>query len=252
MYTIGQVAKLAGISLKTLRYYDQIGLLEAKRSQENGYRYYDDDSLDQLQIILYYKRLQMPLDQIQAILKADDVTYQSLLEAHLKLLEDQARQIQAHIATINQSIQAAKGEIKMTQAEKFENLKKEQIQANEAQYGQEIRAKYGDQEVDAFNKMYQNLSQEDMDRLQTLNEEIASVLKEGVSQSPHKPEIASQLAQKHREWLSFYVPKTYNLDRFQVNMVDMYLADDRFKAYYDNIIEGGCQYLHDAVHAFHK
>lgn len=223
MYTIGQVAKLAGISLKTLRYYDQIGLLEAKRSQENGYRYYDDDSLDQLQIILYYKRLQMSLDQIQA-----------------------------HIATINQSIQAAKGEIKMTQAEKFENLKKEQIQANEAQYGQEIRAKYGDQEVDAFNKMYQNLSQEDMHRLQALNEEIASLLKEGVSQSSHKPEIASQLAQKHREWLSFYVPKTYNLDQFQVNMVDMYLADDRFKAYYDNIIEGGCQYLHDAVHAFHK
>lgn len=131
--------------------------------------------------------------------------------------------------------------------EKFEAFKEQALKENEAKYGQEIREKYGEDQVQVFNQKFKGMTQETYQTVEALNQEIASLIKAGLGQAEKDPQQMKALAQAHKAWLGIFAPSGYDLDAYQANLVDMYLADSRFQAYYDQIGPGATEYLVEAV-----
>ena len=139
-YTINKLAKLAGVSTRTLRYYDEFGLLSPARVSSNGYRIYGQKEVDQLQQILFYRELDVPLEEIRRILASADFDGLSALQSHLAALLARQKQLDLLIANVEKTIKGMKGEAIMSDQEKFEGFLKKLVDDNEEQYGEEIRS----------------------------------------------------------------------------------------------------------------
>ena len=153
-YSIQQLARLSGLTARTLRWYDQIGLLRPARVAESGYRYYGPAQVDRLQDILYYRALGVELGHIRELL--DDPSFDRLdaLRRHLEKLRAQQARLDALIRSVEKTIGCEERRENMNDAEKFEALKRQAVAENEAAYGQEARTAYGDSAVDAANSRF--------------------------------------------------------------------------------------------------
>ena len=123
-YTINKLAKVAGVTTRTLRFYDEIGLLAPARISSNGYRIYGKKEIDRLQYILFYRELGVSLEEIKNILESKDFDGLAALESHLSALLARRKQLDLLIANVEKTISAAKGEIIMSDDEKFQGFKK--------------------------------------------------------------------------------------------------------------------------------
>lgn len=124
-YLIKELAALSGVSTRTLRYYEEIGLLKPQRTMQNGYRIYAQDDVDLLQQILFYRSLDLSLAHIQKIIHADDYDAISVLQTHLGTLAAKKQQLEQLINTITKSIHMLQGGTAMQDKEKFFGLKQE-------------------------------------------------------------------------------------------------------------------------------
>lgn len=181
MYSIGELAELAGVSARTLRYYDREGLLKPSCVNEAGYRFYGEREVNLLQQILFYRERGLDLSRIRQIIYEEDLDILGALEAHLRVLEEQKEHTEALICMVRRSIMSMKGECRMSDQEKFEAFKQRTVKEQEELYGGEARNKYGDEEVDAAQKKILNMSEEDWERFQSLGNEIRTRLEEAVS-----------------------------------------------------------------------
>jgi len=247
-YTINKLAKMAGISTRALRYYDQFGLLMPARSSENGYRLYGQNEVDRLQHILFYRELGMSLEDIKITLDAiSDSTWNPLemLKDHLTALQAKRQQLDILIANVEKSILAAKGDIDMEDKEKFEGFAEKMIKENESKYGNEVREKYGDAAVDASNEKLCGMSPEKFAKAQKLEKELFETLAAALVQGDPASELAQKAARLHKDWLCVYWP-IYSKEA-HVGVVQMYVDDERFTAYYDKIATGCAVFLRDTV-----
>ena len=248
-YTVDKLRKMAGISSRTLRYYDEIGLLKPCRINSSGYRIYGQAEVDTLQQILFYRELGMSLSEIAKIVHDPSFDRLTALEEHLRALQEKEAQLKILINNVKKTILKEKGLITMTDKEKFEGFKKHLIEENEEKYGEEIREKYGEKCVFQSNEKFLNLSQEQYKKMQDLAKEINSGL-EKAAQNGEDPEgeAGQKLAAMHKEWLTLTWPK-YSKDA-HAGLVQMYVEDERFTAYYDKNVTGCAQFLRDAVIAY--
>lgn len=246
-YSINQLSKLAGVSARTLRYYDEIGLLKPSRVSDTGYRYYGEEEVDLLQQILFYREREVPLPMISEMIYSQDFDRMKALEDHLAALRGQRTRLEELICTVEQSIAAMKGEKKMSDKEKFTAFKREAIAENEAKYGKEIREKYGKEEVEASNRKMMNMTEEEYESFEKLGQDILQGLRRAVlaGEEPGGEE-GRRLAVMHKDWLAFTWPQ-YSRESHN-GLVDMYLADERFKDYYDKDVPGCAAFLAEAVH----
>lgn len=247
-YTINKLAKIAGVTSRTLRYYDEIDLLIPKRINSSGYRIYGQKEVDLLQQILFYRALDLPLEEIKQIIYHPNFDSIEALKNHQHELINKREQIDEMIQTIEKTIESKKGGIPMQDDEKFACFKEKLIEENEATYGDEIREKYGTDTVEKSNAKLRGMSQQDFQAMTELGEEIISLLKQALEQGDPTSIVAQTLAQKHKQWLMYSWP-TYSKEAHQ-NLVDMYLEDERFTNYYDEHVKGGTQFLRAAVHHF--
>ncbi|MPM27753.1 HTH-type transcriptional activator mta [bioreactor metagenome] len=244
-YKIQELADLAGISSRTLRYYDKIGLLKPGRIHSNGYRVYGGAEVDLLQQILLYREMDVPLEEISKILHAPNFDRKVALQNHLRALSDHRDRLNLLIETVQKTISAEKGGILMKDHAKFEGMKKNMIEENEKKYGKETRAHFGDKVVNESNAKLMGLTQkqfEDHETLTTLlNQTLVRALEEG--------DPGSQLAQKacelHKQWLGSFWSE-YSKEA-HLGLVQMYVDDSRFKAYYDAIAPGTAEFLLEAM-----
>lgn len=247
-YTVKALAQLAGVSSRTLRYYDRIGLLHPARTSGSGYRLYGAAEVDRLQQILFYRELELPLAQIRAILSSPDFDRRAALGQHLAALESRRQRLDRLIETARATLAADKGGTKMTDREKFEGFKQEQLAHNEAAHGKETRQRWGDEAVDASNRRFAGLSQEEYDAMQALAEEILTRLEAAVAAGADPAgEEGRAIAQLHRQWLGYTWP-SYSAPA-HLGLVEMYVADERFTAYYDARRPGCAAFLRDAIAA---
>jgi DNA-binding transcriptional MerR regulator len=247
-YTVNKLSKLAGISTRTLRYYDEIGILKPARINSSGYRIYGQSEINMLQQILFYKELGLPLDSIKYIITSPAFDgNQALIQHHHELLEKR-KQLDSLILTIEKTITSSKGEIKMTDKEKFEGFKEKLVEANEDKYGKEIREKYGVETVDKSNKMFQNMNKEDFDKFTSLGNEINLTLLEAFKTGDPSSDIAQKVAQLHKDWLNYTWPN-YSKEA-HVGLAQIYVDDERFTAYYDKEQPGLAVFLRDAIVLF--
>lgn len=230
-YTVRQVAEMSGISTRTLRYYDQIGLLKPSEYTGSGYRIYKDRDIDRLQQILLYRSMELKLEEIRSILDDPEFNTLQALEEHYQKLQAEQEKTKILLATVGKTIQHTKGEIEMSAEEKFEGFKKAKIEENERKYGEEIREKYGEKTIDASNRKYMNLSKADFDKMQSIEDELFSKLEQLSETKDIESPFAREVYELHKEWL-MYSWTNYSAEAHR-GLAQMYVDDERFAKYYN-------------------
>jgi len=244
-YTVQKLGKLAGISTRTLRYYDEIGILKPARMNSSGYRIYGPLEVDRLQQILFYRELGVSLENIKNIMTDPSFDRNHALMEHREKLLAKRAQLDQLIKNVDKTIAVSEGRMIMSDKEKFEGFKKNLIADNEKKYGAEIRAKYGDEVVDQSNQKIKSLSAEQYAELEKLGEEVLESLKAAMTAGDPASELAQKTAELHRKWLS-YTWASYSKEA-HAGLAQMYVDDERFTAYYDKVKPGAAEFLRDAI-----
>jgi len=228
-YQIKQLAKLAGVSVRTLRYYDEIGLLPPAYTGENGYRYYETAQVDQLQQICLYREMAVPLADIKQLLAQSPAEVVTALQTQYQRLLAQRQQLDGLLALVQTTIKTQQGGTNMSDSEKFNAFKQQKLTENDANFGEELTEKYDAQTLKESRQRFANLSEADYQAMQATEAQLLTDLKT-------KPALASPIArriyQNHKKWLSYNWP-TYTAAMHR-NLAAMYQADDRFQSYYDD------------------
>ena len=249
-YTVKSLAKLAGISSRTLRYYDEINLLKPCRVSSSGYRIYGKEEVDTLQQIMFYKEMGLPLEKIKEIILNKDFDEKDALIEHRNKLKEEQLRIEILLKNVEKTIKSMEGDLVMSNKEKFEGFKKELIDNNEVKYGKEIREKYGNEAVDESNRRISKLTEKEWNDLEKLSNEVNKAIKRAMIIGDSNSEEAKEAVKLHKAWLDHYgnYPKEAH-----IGLGEMYVYDDRFKKYYeDNVGEGAAEFLRDAINNFYK
>jgi len=247
-YTINKLSKLAGVSTRTLRYYDEINLLKPVRINSNNYRIYGQKEIDLLQQILFYRELGVSLEDIRDIVTSPDYDAGKTLENHLTALLAKRNQLDLLIANVKKTISTSEGETIMSDKEKFEGFKQKLIDENENNYGDEIRTKYGDDVVNSSNAKVKGMTPEQYAESERLRQETDDTLKAAFEMGDPAGALAQKACELHKKWLCFFYDK-YSKD-YHKGLAEMYVADERFKAYYDKIAQGCAEFLRDAINIY--
>jgi DNA-binding transcriptional MerR regulator len=247
-YSVNKLSKLSGVSARTLRYYDEIGLLKPARVAQSGYRIYGPQELDVLQQILFYRELRFSLEEIKSLLAAPDFDRTRAFESHLTALHAKRERLDALIRNVTRSVAAMKGEIAMADKEKFEGFKQQLIDENEEKYGAEIREKYGEDAINRSNQKVKGMSKEQYAEVEKLSAEVNETLKAAFEQGDPSGELAQKACELHKRWLCYFWD-SYSKEAHK-GLAQMYVDDPRFTEYYDKIAPGCAPFLRDAINIF--
>ena len=245
-YSIQQLSQLSGVTARTLRWYDEIGLLKPSRVGDNGYRYYGPDQVDRLQDILYYRALGVKLSQIRSCLDDPSFDRLSTLKDHLKALQAERNRLDRLIRSVEETIVSQERQEPMDDQQKFQAFQREMLEKHEQDYGPQARKKYGDEAVDATRQAISSWTQQDYGQWQELDKEIRQRLEEAVGQglSPQSRE-GQDIAAMHRRWLTYTLP--HCTDPMHKGITDLYVTDESFANNYDRNVSGCARFLRDAV-----
>lgn len=244
-YTVGQVARAAGVTVRTLHHYDQIELLSPSGRTAAGYRRYGDADLERLQHIRYYRELGFPLDEIAAILDDPGVDPAAHLRRQHELVTERIGKLQEMVAAIELAMEARRMGIQLTPEERFEVFGDFDPDA----HAEEAEQRWGDSEAyRESTRRTARYSKEDWLRNKAENEEwgrrVAAVMDSG---APADSPAAMELAEEHRQLISrWFYDCSYEI---HTGLADMYVADPRFTAYFEKIRPGLAAYLSEAIHA---
>ena len=244
-YTVQKLGKLAGVSTRTLRYYDEIEILKPARINSSGYRIYGEKEVDRLQQILFYRELGVSLYSIKEIVTAPSFDGANALREHRQKLLEKRNQLDILIANVDKTIALTGGKIKMSNKEKFEGFKKNMVDENEKKYGKEIREKYGEDIAKKSNAKMMNMTEQQYEEVTKLTEEVTTTLAEAFKNGDPASDIAQKAADLHKKWLTYYWSE-YSKEA-HAGLAQMYVDDERFTAYYDKEEPGTAAFLRDAV-----
>lgn len=242
MYLIKTVSKISGVSVRTLHHYDEIGLLSPKK-QENGYRYYSEEDMSFLQMILFYKYLGFPLKKIKELLKQKDSEILEHLRMQLNLMQKEKQKLITLIDTLEKTIASQERRIAMSTREKFNGFtfqdNRKYKQAAIDMYGEEViekameKQKGKEREItDGFNEIFFAFSE-------NISKEISATSKENI-------DLAEKL-HKHLCKYAFDCP----IDVFS-SIGHGYVQNIEFKNNLDKFGDGTAQYVCDAIQQYVK
>lgn len=238
---VSEVAELVGISVRTLHHYDAIGLLSSDETTESGYRIYSEKNLEQLQQILFFRELGFPLKQIKEMMSHPNYDRMEALKLHRELLLNKRDQLNHLIATVDKSIQEAKGEITMTAKERFAGF-----DFSQNPYEQEARERYGDAAVEHSKKKINAYSKEGQEQLAEAFNDLYRELALIRHLDPHSDEAQEGIA----KWYAFLNHiGSYSPEAFRV-LGQMYVDDERFSKNIDQFGEGLAVFMRDAMAVF--
>jgi DNA-binding transcriptional MerR regulator len=241
-YTIKEIADLAGVTNRTLRYYDEIGLLSPADTGDNGYRYYDQDSLLQMQQILFFRELDVPLKDIQLFMSRPDFNMLDALEKHRTALQKRAQRLDKLIDTVDQTIATIKGERTMTARNYFEGF-------DENQYEDETRERWGNtpQFVES-QKKWASYSKDQKDAIKAEGRRLAQRM---VGQNPKTTPDDAGVQAAIGEYYDYINKYFYTCEVGSLRgLADMWVGDARFASNYEKIREGGAAFVREAVNIF--
>ena len=246
-WPIQQIARLTGVTSRTLRYYDRIGLVPPSRIGANGYRYYDQSALVRLQRVLLLRELGLGLSQIGEVLDRQlDET--AALTAHLALLRQERDRLARQIAAVEHTITALRGGGELMAETMFDGF-------DHTQYKDEVERRWGKDAYARSDAWWRGMSDEERRNWRTRVEQLGCdwiAAAEAADVTAHSPE-AQELARRHIDWLRS-VPGTPaaepggDLNAYVRGLAEMYVADERFAANYGGV--EGASFVRDALHAY--
>jgi DNA-binding transcriptional MerR regulator len=239
MLTIKQISQLAHVTPRTLRYYDQIGLLPPEDIGENGYRYYSDVSLLKLQQILFYRELDMPLEQIKEIMGRENYDLQEALEDHKDQLGKRIIRLQKLITTVDQTLKYLKGEEEMNKKVLFDAFNEEEQEKME----KEAMQMYDPETVKESNRKWKDYSMAEKQKIGEEGNAVYQGFVDAMSKGPDSPE-AQACVQRWRDHMNYFW--TPNLDQL-IGLADLYNDDPRYKKIFDKVHPDLAQFVREAV-----
>jgi DNA-binding transcriptional MerR regulator len=244
-YSAGDVARLSGVSVRTLHHYDEIGLLSPSGRSAAGYRQYGSEDLARLQQILGYRALGFDLRNIATILDDPRVDPLDHLRRQRELLKAKADHLAAMVRTVEKMMEARKMGINLNPDEMFEVFG----DFDPTEHQAEAEQRWG--KTDAFKESARRTSKyrkEDWKRLKAEGEEVAVRLAEAFQKGvPAKSAAAMDLAEQARLHIDrWFYPCPHEMHR---NLGEMYVADPRFAKHYDDRAPGLAAYVRDAIAA---
>jgi DNA-binding transcriptional MerR regulator len=243
-YNIGALAKLAGISVRTLHYYDQIGLLNPSFRDENDYRLYDFNDLLRLQQILFFRELEVPLKKIKEILDDSREDWIEMLEQHYHHLEKKIDRLEKLQGTIEKTIHNLEEKAKMplTDAELYEGFSKEKFK----RYQREARNAYGHEKVEATNNRLRSMSKAEWNAVKEEGANIAVELGALINRDSADPDVQALIARQHT-WIENFYPAPAEVFR---SLGDLYANHPEFRANYEQFAPGLADFLQEAMYIY--
>jgi DNA-binding transcriptional MerR regulator len=244
-YSIGQVAGLAGVTIRTLHHYDEIGLLSPDDRSSAGYRRYGEHELARLQQILFYRELGFALVEITAMLDDPYANPQDHLRRQHEMLLDRGRRIQEMVDAVEKAMEAEKMGISLTPEERFEVFGAD----DPTRYADEVEERWGG--TDAYRESRRRTKAYTKEDWLAIKQESADidgsfVAAMGVGE-PADGEVAMAVAERHRQHIN---RRFYDCSyEFHTGLADMYVTDERFAENYNTQAKGLAQYVHDAIRA---
>ncbi|MGW0701957.1 MerR family transcriptional regulator [Streptomyces sp. NPDC002867] len=242
-YSVGQVARFAGVTVRTLHHYDEIGLLSPGGRSHAGHRLYDDADLDRLQQILFYRELGFPLDEVAALLDDPDADPQAHLRRQHELLTARITKLKEMAAAVERAMEAKKMGINLTPEEKFEVFG----DFDPEDYAEETEQRWGG--TDAYKESARrsaSYTKEDWQRIQAEAEEITRRFV-ALMEAGEEPgsEAATDVAEEHRRWISRnHYECTHEM---HTCLAEMYVSDERFTRNIDKAKPGLAAYEREAI-----
>ena len=242
---VGEVAALAGVTVRTLHHYDRIGLLSPSGRTSAGYRQYAPADLDRLHRVLVYRELGFPLEEVATLLDDPAADPAEHLRRQHRLLLDRVERTRAMVAAVEKEMEAMDMGISLTPEERFEVFGEH----DPARYEAEAEERWGDTEAwQESQRRTRGYTKEDWLRVKAEGEDVerrfAEALRDGV---PADSERAMDLAEEHRQQIS----RNYHDCPPEVHAAlgRMYVEDERFTAHYEQVAPGLAQYVSSAVRA---
>ncbi|SFE17331.1 DNA-binding transcriptional regulator, MerR family [Lentibacillus persicus] len=234
---VKEAAELAGISVRTLHHYDEIGLLKPETTQ-SGYRLYSKTDLEKLQQILFFKQLGFPLKRIKEIINDPSFNREEALRVQRNMLQEERSRLDNMIATIDKTIRHTKGEIEMNDKEKFEGF-----DLSHNPYEQEARERWGDKAVDKSNAKIQQRSNDEQKEMSDEFDRIYRSLAAIRDQAPDSDDAQAAI----EVWYD-YLNKIgdYSLEAFK-GLGQLYVDDERFTKNIDKYGDGLAVFMRDAM-----
>lgn len=248
-YTVHELADLSGCTVRTLHHYDELGLVRAERG-ENNYRRYGPVQVDRLQQVLLYREAEVPLADIKRLLDDPAFDARAALNRHLRELRCRRERMDELIASVENTLASMEGGAPMSDAQKFEAFKKDMIDQNEEKYGEEVRERWGNDAADASNAKVMGMSQEQYVLSQELEAQMKEALLVGMAEGDPTCATAQCAADLHRQWLCLFWKDGMYSKQAHVGLAEGYVADERFKAYYEAIAPGATEFLRDAIRVY--
>ncbi len=239
MYTVRQLAVLAGVSARTLHYYDEIGLLKPSAVAENGYRYYDDTAVLRLQQILLFREMAFSLREIQAILDQPDFDLTQALQSHKHVLRQRAERLHELIHTIDQTILHLKGEIHMSTEALFIGFDEE----TQARYEQEAMERYDPEIVKDSARRWKNYSTAQKAQIGAEGEAVYRDLLAHMSEGPESTAVQQIITRWHQHLRYFYEPTV----EIMLGLAQGYEEDPAFAAFYEKLHPDMPRFLRQAI-----
>jgi len=243
--TVGAAARLAGVTVRTLHHYDEIGLLNPSGRSDAGYRRYAEADLERLQRILFYRELGFGLDEIKTVMTDGAADASAHLRRQHAMLLDRIGRLERMVAAVEKAMEAHTMGINLTPEERFEVFG----DFDPEQHAGEVEERWGD--TDAYResaRRTRSYSKADWQRIKAEGKAATDTLVAAMQAGlPADSAEAMDGAEAHRLQIdrAFY-PCSYQM---HVGLAEMYLADPRFTATYEQIAPGLAQYLHDAIKA---
>ncbi len=244
-YSVGQVAGLAGVTIRTLHHYDEIGLLSPSGRSVVGYRIYEEADLERLQRILFYRELGFALEEIATIVDDPHTDMVGHLRRQHELLTQRIKRLRAMVAAIDYEMEAKMMGIQLTPEERLEVFGGFRLE----DYAEEAEQCWGG--TKAYRQSQRRVAsytKEDWQRIKAEEEEVranlAAAFAEGLAPDS---EEAMAAAEAHRQHISrWFYDCSYDIHR---GLTDIYVIDDRFRAHYDALAPGLAQFIRETAHA---
>lgn len=238
-YTVKQLAKLAGVTTRTLHYYDEIGLLRPASYGDNGYRYYGDEAVLRLQQILFFRELDFSLDQIKVILDQPDFDMLHALQSHRAALLERAKRLNNLIDTIDNTVKHIRGEIEMSNQDFYKGFDEEK----QKEYAEEARQRWGDEAVQS-QKRWESYTPEEKNEILGKMHEISTSIAAHMSKGPESPEVQYWIDRWYKHINQYFY--TCSLDVFE-SLGHTYTEDPAFRETYENIRPGLAALMEQAM-----
>jgi DNA-binding transcriptional MerR regulator len=248
LYRIKELADMSGISIRTLHYYDQIGLLKPRRSEDNRYRLYNDGSIVRLQQILFLKELEFPLSEIKRILDDPHFNEMEALHMHRKVLVEKRDRLMRIIQSVDESIEAIKGGKEMDSNKRLQPFDRSKLDEFQKQYEQEVKEKYGQTKAyEQFEEKRKSYKDNDFSIIEQERIEIFKKIAAVMDLNPEEKTVQELIHEWRMHITRYHYECTIEIFR---GLGEMYTADERFKNNLDQIRDGFAEFMSDAIRLY--